>query len=60
MRDADKSIPGLVEVVHMKVFCEFSFADIVALQKRLERTVQRKWETARIYLHRSMCVDLPV
>ncbi len=25
-----------------------------------ERTVQRKWEKARIYLHRTLRADLPV
>ena len=28
------------------------------MQKLSERTVQRKWEKARIYLHRSIRTDL--
>jgi RNA polymerase sigma factor (TIGR02999 family) len=52
--------PGLAEVVDMKFFCGFSFAEIAALQKLSERTVQRKWEKARIYLHRSLRADLPL
>jgi len=52
--------PGLAEVVDMKFFCGFSFAEIAALQKLSERTVQRKWEKARIYLHRSVRADLPL
>jgi RNA polymerase sigma factor (TIGR02999 family) len=52
--------PGLAEVVDMKFFCGFSFAEIAALQKLSERTVQRKWEKARIYLHHSIRADLPL
>ena len=33
---------------------------IGAMQDLSERTVQRKWEKARIYLHRSIRADLPV
>lgn len=42
--------PGLAELVDLKFFCGFTFAEIAALQKLSERTVQRKWEKARIYL----------
>ena len=52
--------PGLAEVVDLKFFCGFSFSEIAALQKLSERTVQRKWEKARIYLHRSIRGDLSV
>ena len=50
--------PALAELVDLKFFCGFSFAEIAALQKLSERTVQRKWEKARIYLHRSIRADL--
>jgi len=50
--------PGLAELVDLKFFCGFSFAEIAALQNFSERTVQRKWEKARIYLHRSIRADL--
>jgi RNA polymerase sigma factor (TIGR02999 family) len=40
----------LAEVVDLKFFCGFSFAEIGALQNLSERTVQRKWEKARLYL----------
>jgi len=43
--------PELAEVVDLKFFCGFSFAEIAAIQKLSERTVQRRWEKARIYLH---------
>lgn len=52
--------PGLVEIVDLKFFCGFSFAEIAAMQKLSERTVQRRWEKARIYLRRSIRSDLSV
>jgi RNA polymerase sigma factor (TIGR02999 family) len=51
---------GLAEVVDLKFFCGFSFAEIAAMRGISERTVQRQWEKARIYLHRSLRADLPV
>jgi RNA polymerase sigma factor (TIGR02999 family) len=50
--------PSLVEVVDLKFFCGFSFAEIAAMRGVSERTVQRKWEKARIYLHRSIRAPL--
>lgn len=44
----------LAEVVDLKFFCGFSFAEIAAMRGVSERTVQRQWEKARIYLHRSI------
>ena len=44
----------LAEVVDLKFFCGFSFAEIATLRRTSERTVQRQWEKARIYLHRSL------
>jgi RNA polymerase sigma factor (TIGR02999 family) len=52
--------PELAELVDMKFFCGFSFAEIAALRKLSERTVQRRWEKARIYLHRNIRADLSV
>jgi len=52
--------PELAELVDLKFFCGFSFAEIGALQKVSERTVQRKWEKARVYLHRHIRADLPL
>jgi RNA polymerase sigma factor (TIGR02999 family) len=43
--------PALVEIVDLKFFCGFSFAEIAAMRGVSERTVQRQWEKARIYLH---------
>lgn len=50
--------PVLAEIVDLKFFCGFSFAEIAALRDVSERTVQRNWEKARIYLHRKMRADL--
>jgi len=42
---------ALAEIVDLKFFCGLSFAEIAAARGMSERTVQRKWEKARIYLH---------
>jgi RNA polymerase sigma factor (TIGR02999 family) len=47
-----KTDPELAEVVDLRFFCGFSVAEIAAMCGTSERTVQRRWETARIYLHR--------
>lgn len=46
--------PSLAQVVDLKFFCGFSFAEIAAMRGVSERTVQRHWEKARIYLHRAI------
>jgi DNA-directed RNA polymerase specialized sigma24 family protein len=43
--------PSLARIVDLKFFCGFSFAEIAAMDGLSERTVQRHWEKARIYLH---------
>jgi RNA polymerase sigma factor (TIGR02999 family) len=48
----------LAEIVDLKFFCGFSFTEIAAMKDVAERTVQRKWEKARIFLHRSIRADL--
>jgi RNA polymerase sigma factor (TIGR02999 family) len=48
----------LAEIVDLKFFCGFSFIEIAALQGVAERTIQRKWEKARIYLYRSIRTSL--
>jgi len=45
---------SLAELVDLKFFCGFSFGEIGAMRGVSERTVQRQWEKARIYLHRSI------
>ena len=46
--------PALAEVVDLKFFCGFSFIEIGAMRGVSERTVQRNWEKARLYLHRTL------
>lgn len=50
--------PSLAEVVDLKFFCGLSLAEIAAMRDVSERTVQRQWEKARIYLHRSIQASL--
>src|SRR5580658_5854881 len=51
---------SLSQIVDLKFFCGFSFGEIANMKSLSERTVQRKWEKARIYLHRSLRADLPL
>lgn len=53
-----KAEPALAEIVDLKFFCGFSFAEIAAMRDVSERTVQRNWEKARIYLHRKIRAEL--
>ena len=48
----------LAEIVDLKFFCGFTFGEIAAMKGTSERTVQRHWEKARIYLHRAISADL--
>ena len=52
--------PELAELVDLKFFCGFTFAEIAAMRNLSERTVQRSWEKARIYLHHSIRADMPL
>ena len=52
--------PELASVVDMKFFCGFSFAEIGAMRNQSERTVQRNWQKARIFLHHELSADLAV
>jgi RNA polymerase sigma factor (TIGR02999 family) len=49
-----KMEPALAEIVDLKFFCGFSFSEIAGMRAVSERTVQRNWEKARIYLHRNL------
>jgi RNA polymerase sigma factor (TIGR02999 family) len=42
---------ALAQIVDLKFFCGFSFAEIAGMRGISERTVQRQWDKARIYLH---------
>ena len=48
----------LAEIVDLKFFCGFSFAEIAAMRHISERSAQRMWEKARIYLYESIRPDL--
>jgi RNA polymerase sigma factor (TIGR02999 family) len=49
--------PMLAEIVDLKFFCGFNFTEIAAMKNLCERTIQRHWEKARIYLHRRLSRD---
>lgn len=47
----------LAELVDLKFFCGFSFNDIAAMRGVSERTVQRDWNKARVYLRHTLRDD---
>jgi RNA polymerase sigma factor (TIGR02999 family) len=49
--------PALAELVDLKFFCGFSFAEIGAMRRVSERTVQRDWAKARVLLHSALTRD---
>ncbi len=49
--------PTLAEVVDLKFFGGFSFIEIAAMRSVSERTVQRQWEKARLYLFHALRVS---
>jgi RNA polymerase sigma factor (TIGR02999 family) len=53
-----KMDPALAEIVDLKFFCGFSFAEISGMKSISERTVQRNWRKARLYLHDHIRADL--
>jgi len=46
--------PEIAHVVDLKFFCGFTFAEIASLRGSSERTVQRHWDKARIYLRHAL------
>lgn len=52
--------PDLAEIIDLKFFCGFSFADIAAMRRVSERTIQRKWEKGRLYLHHAIGEAHPI
>lgn len=56
--ELSKADPSLTEIVDLRFFCGFTFAEIAAIKDISERTAQRQWEKARIYLHRKIRMDL--
>ena len=49
--------PALAELVELKFFCGFGFVDIAAMRGVSERTVQRDWNKARLFLRYTMRDD---
>ena len=47
----------LAELVDLKFFCGFSFAEIASMRVVSERTVQRDWAKARVLLHDALTFD---
>jgi RNA polymerase sigma factor (TIGR02999 family) len=43
--------PDLAQLVDLKFFCGFTFAEIAGVRGVTERTVQRDWAKARVLLH---------
>lgn len=58
LHELAKADPTLEEIVDLKFFCGFTFAEIAAMKGISERTAQRQWEKARIFLHRTIRTDL--
>jgi RNA polymerase sigma factor (TIGR02999 family) len=55
--DLEATDPALAELVDLKFFCGFSFAEIAAMRGISERTVQRDWQKARLLLHRALNME---
>lgn len=55
--DLAKLDPALAQVVDLRFFCGYSILEIAAMQSISERTVQRQWEKARIYLRQYLRPD---
>jgi RNA polymerase sigma factor (TIGR02999 family) len=50
----EASDPKLAELVDLKYFCGFSVREIAAMRASSERTVERDWVKARLYLQRAL------
>jgi RNA polymerase sigma factor (TIGR02999 family) len=51
--------PEIAHVVDLKFFCGFTFNEIAQLRGTSERTVQRQWDKARIYLRHTLRAEIP-
>jgi RNA polymerase sigma factor (TIGR02999 family) len=54
LEELARADPALAELVNLKFFGGFSFEEIAAMRGVAERTVQRHWEKARLYLHQAV------
>jgi DNA-directed RNA polymerase specialized sigma24 family protein len=50
--------PEIAHVVDLKFFCGFTFTEIANLRGLSERTVQRHWDKARIYLRHALRTEI--
>jgi len=50
--------PPLAQIVDLRFFCGFTFAEIAAMKGISDRTARRHWEEARIYLYRKIRSNL--
>jgi RNA polymerase sigma factor (TIGR02999 family) len=50
--------PALADVVDLKFFCGFTTTEIAAITKTSVRTVERNWQKARLFLHRTVRDDV--
>jgi len=50
--------PEIAHVVDLKFFCGFTFTEIANLRGSSERTVQRHWDKARIYLRHTLRAEI--
>jgi RNA polymerase sigma factor (TIGR02999 family) len=60
LEELAKVEPDLAEIVDLKFFCGFSFTDIAVMRGMSERTIQRRWEKARLYLHHAIGDARPI
>ena len=51
LKTLEAADPALAELVDLKFFAGFSFGEIATMRQVSERTVQRDWAKARLYLH---------
>ena len=54
LEDLARADPSLAELVDLKFFGGFSFEEIASMRGVTERTVQRHWEKARLYLYQAL------
>ena len=59
LRELAELEPALAELVDLHFFGGFSFGEIATLRHVSERTVQRDWRKARIFLHQAVLDDPP-
>jgi RNA polymerase sigma factor (TIGR02999 family) len=53
----DDADPLLAELVDLKFFGGFTLTEIAAMRGTSERTAQRDWQKARLYLHDALLVE---